>query len=328
MARNIAIAAIFIIVFSVKSHAQRIPQDALYLQHNISVNPAYTGGKGQWYAHLYYAKQWVTAEGTPDYANLSVDGSINSKANFGFYAATEGMGLMRTISAAASYAYRLPLTQYADLSLGLSLGGIYNYVDVSSMSVLAPFDPLLNSFTNTMSPLISLGLFYESSLLYFGLSLRNLAGDHKIANNTELLLPDEKRNAVFTLGSFFIISDDLQLLPSVMWQEDMVSPSAWDFTLAMVYMHNYRVGVSFRTEQPLWKINSDNLASYSMALGGEIFWNRFVLGYTYSIGLSSFVSGYLGRHAVSLGYYVSSKLAHRQRIFHFKRHTEYCPTCY
>jgi type IX secretion system PorP/SprF family membrane protein len=329
-AKHIILLTIALLLWSTLCVGQRIPQDALYLMNNISLNPAYTGNKDQWYAHLYYAKQWLHT-GTPDFANISVDGSISPKANFGFFANTEGMGLSRTVNAAIAYTYRLPLTEYSDLSLGISVGAAYNYIDVDAMQTLTPNDPALNSFVNAMSPLVNVGIFYESGRYFAGLSLRNLSGNSDVVNvEQSYLLPPEKRNAIATFGAYFNVGNDIDLVPSLMWQEDMVTASIFDFSISLLYKSNYRIGLSIRTEQPMWKADllSEKRASYAASLGGEMFYNRFVFGYTYTLGLNSFVVGYLGRHSLSLGYYLSARTAYRYRLFHFKRHTEYCPTCY
>jgi type IX secretion system PorP/SprF family membrane protein len=327
-AKYIALTGIFVLLYAARLAAQRLPQDALYLMQNIALNPAYTGGKGQWFVHGYYAKQWLQMN-FPDYANISVHGNINPKANFGFYAVSEGMGLVRSVSAAISYAYRMPLGDYADLSLGLSIGGAYNYMDIAGMQALVPQDPALNNFANTMQPLISVGAVYESSLFFTGFALRNMTTQTKLDDVSDVLLPSEHGASVFTLGTFFKINNNLDILPSIMWQEDLTQNSVFDMTLSLIYKYNYRVGLSFRTGQPLWKTDDPaNIPSYSIALGGEMFYNRFVFGYTFSMGLNSFVLGFLSKHAVSLGYYITTKVPYRGRVFPFKRHTEYCPVCY
>jgi type IX secretion system PorP/SprF family membrane protein len=309
-------------------YAQRIPQDALYLMHNIAVNPAYTGSRGQWYAHLYYNRQWWIS-GSPDYINAAIDGAINNKTNLGFYASTESMGLARSTTAVAAYAYRLPLGEYADLSYGLSAGAVMNTIDFDNLQPIIADDPALKNLDYSLQPRIAVGLVYESSAFFMGFSLRNLAGAQAITNYTEFLLPDELRNVVFTFGYYLNATDDIDLLPSIMLQEDLTNPTTLEINMAMIYMHDYRIGIGFRTEQPIWKSGeANNHPTYSLALGGELFWKRFTLGYNYIIGLNSFVSGFFDRHAISLGSYISTKMPHRYRIFHFKRHTEYCPTCY
>jgi hypothetical protein len=160
-------------------------------------------------------------------------------------------------------------------------------------------------------------------------AFRNLAGGSPLNALTEILLPDENINANFTLGAYFPISENTELQPSFMLMEDLKTSTAFDIRLALLYKYDYRIGINFRTEQPLWKSGTvGNDPTYSIALGGELYYKRFTLAYNYIIGLNSFVMGSFNRQAVSIGYYITEKVAHRSRIFHFKRHTEYCPTCY
>ncbi|MDR3329056.1 MAG: PorP/SprF family type IX secretion system membrane protein [Prevotellaceae bacterium] len=304
--------------------AQSVPQYGLYLFGSPVVNPAFTGSKDQWYARMYYANHWV-AQGTPSYANLTLDGSINRKVNLGLYIANERMGLTSNSSFAASYAYRLPLGELADISMGISLGGIYNGVDYNGFSPVLPDDPALRGLDNSLYPLIGAGVLYASSTLQAGISLRNISSS--TSTPTFMLLPKENCNAVLTIASFIPATDRIDLSPSLMWQEDLMSSSVFDLTMSVVYRYDYRISVSFRAQHPLWKpATLSNPTAYALAFGGELFYRRFTISYTFANNLSSLVFGYFGEHEVSLGYYFTHK-TERGRIFHFKKHTYYCPVC-
>jgi type IX secretion system PorP/SprF family membrane protein len=319
---------ILLTVSPVLLYAQRIPQDALYLQHNLLVNPAYTGSRGQWYAQMYYNKQWWHS-GSPDYINASVDGGIGKKSNLGFYASSESMGLVRTTSAVFSYAYRIPLVWYNDITLGVSVGAAFNDVDIAALAPVVPDDPALLTVDNTLQPHVSIGVLYESNKYFVSAALRNLAGGSPLNGLTEIMLPDENPNATLSFGTYMPVTENIELQPSIMWQEDLKTSSTFDIRLALLYKYDYRIGISFRTEQPLWKSGTvGNDPTYSLAFGGEIYYKRFTFAYNYILGLNSFVMGAFNRQAISVGYYITNKVPHRFRIFHFKRHTEYCPTCY
>jgi type IX secretion system PorP/SprF family membrane protein len=306
--------------------AEGIPQYGLYLFGSPVVNPAYTGSKEQWYTRLYYNNHWVRT-GTPNYFNVSVDGTITNKINVGLYVVNEQMGLANTTDVVASYAYRLPVGETSNLNFGFSLGVGYNRVSFDEFDPVESNDAALLNIGNNAEPLAAIGVFYDSERLYAGLSLRNIAaGLYK--PQSSFLLPNKTRNGVFTLVGFIPIIENLDFSPSMMWQEDMQSSSIIDMTFAFIYKYDYKMGMSFRTEQPLWKPESlTNIQTYALAFSGEIFWRRMTLSYTYTIGLNSFVSGYLNEHEISIGFYITQNVPYRGRIFHFKKHTEYCPVC-
>jgi type IX secretion system PorP/SprF family membrane protein len=319
---------ILLFTFPLAATAQQLPQYGLYLFQSQVVNPAQTGTREHWYFRTYYNRHWLNV-GTPGYFNASVDGSLTDRLNLGIFAVNEQMGLANITDFALSYAYRINMGLKESLSFGLSLGWKYHSVS-SNFDPVIKEDPSLKDFASTLDPLINLGMYYESDVWWGGLSARNLAAMSVQHENVAMLLPQMRSNYVLTLGGFVPAADNIDLVPSVMWQEDFKYGSLLDFTIGAVYNYDYRGFISFRVEHPMWK-SADvimNAPLYAVAVGAEAYLSRFTVSYTYTQGLNSFVSGYLGEHEISIGYYISYRLPHRGRVFHFKKYTDYCPTCY
>jgi hypothetical protein len=95
-----------------------------------------------------------------------------------------------------------------------------------------------------------------------------------------------------------------------MWQEDFTKPSHIDVTAALSFKDRLWAGLSFRTDQHLWKPkapgNINNL--YFMAVIAELFiTDQITLSYAYDFGINQGSRIYSGGHEVSLGFYFSRK---------------------
>src|SRR3546814_16205297 len=57
--------------------AQQNVQFTQYIFNSMSVNPAYTGYKEEWFGQLGLRSQWVGLEGAPQTGLLSIDGIVD-----------------------------------------------------------------------------------------------------------------------------------------------------------------------------------------------------------------------------------------------------------
>src|SRR5690554_3418515 len=60
-----------------ESRAQQNIQFTQYIFNSMSVNPAYTGYKEEWFGQLGLRSQWVGLEGAPQTGLLSIDGIVD-----------------------------------------------------------------------------------------------------------------------------------------------------------------------------------------------------------------------------------------------------------
>jgi type IX secretion system PorP/SprF family membrane protein len=319
--------------FCAAAEGQIIPRYGVYLANGTLLNPAYTGYREYLYANAIYHRQWFSQGGTPGYFALLVDGAYSEAVNLGFQATSERVGLMSLTSVSASYAYRMLLSRYTDLSLGLSLGASYASLSWGSVVAVSPDDPVLTTPGKAL-PNISAGVYYGSRSIYGGLAVRNLSGSGRRELDEGFLLAPSPRNVTATLGSFIPLNARILFRPSLMWQDDLEAASHIDATLSLIFIDRFWLGVSARTGQLFGRepaSGSIDAAYYSAAFLGEVFLtDRLTLSYAYDMGLSAFNSDFFGGHQISLGYYLTQhKNTPYLYKYRYKSHyrSDVCPNC-
>ena len=317
-----------------EAKGQVVPRYGTYLINGTLFNPAYTGYREFLYANTIYHRQWMGRESTPGFFALLVDGSVSDVVNLGFQLTSEHLGLSSLTSASASYAYRMQLSRYSDLSLGLSLGAMYGGVSQGNMKAVSPEDPTIAELAGKTVPHISAGLYYGSRYFYGGIALRNLSGKSRSDLAEGFLLAPPSQNVALTFGTFIPITQHVIFRPSLMWQDDLETTSTMDVTVACIFIDRFWLGLSVRTDQPFGRLLSrgnPGTANYSSAILGEAFVNdRITLSYAYDMGLSAFNSAFSGGHQISVGYYLTQhKNTPYNYKYRFKSHykSNVCPNC-
>src|SRR3546814_11784571 len=86
--------------------AQQNVQFTQYIFNSMSVNPAYTGYKEEWFGQLGLRSQWVGLEGAPQTGLLSIDGivdPVNKRHGLGMQITADKLGPQSATSASANY---------------------------------------------------------------------------------------------------------------------------------------------------------------------------------------------------------------------------------
>src|SRR3546814_10745553 len=88
---------LFLIVLgtSLTARAQQNIQSTQYIFNSMSVNPAYTGYKEEWFGQLGLRSQWVGLDGAPQTGLLSIDGivdPINKRHGLGVQLISDKLG--------------------------------------------------------------------------------------------------------------------------------------------------------------------------------------------------------------------------------------------
>ncbi|WP_449046862.1 PorP/SprF family type IX secretion system membrane protein [Parapedobacter sp.] len=113
--KRIITSVILVIGLAVsESRAQQNVQFTQYIFNSMSVNPAYTGYKEEWFGQLGLRSQWVGLEGAPQTGLLSIDGvvdPISKRHGLGLQVIADKLGPQAATSAYANYAFRLRLNE-------------------------------------------------------------------------------------------------------------------------------------------------------------------------------------------------------------------------
>src|SRR5690606_5847689 len=102
-----------------------------YIFNSMSVNPAYTGYKEEWYGQLGLRSQWVGIDGAPETGSISIDGvadAYHKRHGIGLQATADRLGPQSATSVDVNYAFRLRVTDEDTQRLGVGVGaGVTEY---------------------------------------------------------------------------------------------------------------------------------------------------------------------------------------------------------
>ncbi len=299
-----------------KTYAQQNIQFTQYIFNSLSVNPAYSGYKEEWFAQFALRNQWQGMEGAPKTGQVSIDGILDplkKRHGLGFQLGADKLGAQSASSIYANYAFRLRLDAMDTkrLSFGIGVGASQYSLNGAMLDPIEGGDPsVLSGSESVISPDLRFGVYYSSSSWYAGLSVMDLlAGDRSNAifkyDNSNISIA-RKRHLYLIAGTLVDLDRSLKLRPSIMVKEDFKGPTSVDLNAMLIFADQfwlgagYRTGVSLRDRgyqqgQQLSKLNSVSaIAQFYVS-------ERLRIGYSYDYILSQLSSLQNGTHEITLG---------------------------
>lgn len=283
--------------------AQQNPQYSQYIFNSMAINPAYTGTKGVLNINAFHRSQWTGIDGAPTTQALSVDGiNSNERLGLGLNFTRDKIGAYSTTSAYANAAARVAVSARGTLSLGIAAGVVQSVLDGSELGIVD--DPSIPSTPDVFyRPDVKLGIYYNSSRFYAGLSASDLI-QYKDVFQIEPI-----RHYYFTTGYVFDVSSFVKLKPSILVKEDFNAPANVDLNGFVLLGDRLWLGSSYRTSMNLFNknIEADPVNKRTaVALIAELqVTNAMRLGYSYDRMLND-LSGFQS-HEISVGYYFFKK---------------------
>jgi type IX secretion system PorP/SprF family membrane protein len=297
--------------------AQQDPLFSQYMFHELIINPAYAGYKQDLYAHASYRAQWMGIEGAPQTFALGVDMAASRSMSWGLQLSNDRIGLLSTTSAMAAYAYRIKLAGSAQLALGLSLGGIY--ANMRADQLVSTADNTAYAAIGQLTPDAALGLYLHTDWWYVGLSAQRLmASALGFSDNENGELPRYNPHLFLSTGVLLYLNRSFKLKPSLLYREDLHSPSSIDLNLMLLFLHERLwLGVSYRTSLTLWKAQSGsgapNFEGRTAVFLAEFYaTNRIRIGYSYDHSFAPAATAFSSAHELSLGFYLGRD---KQRVY-------------
>ncbi|MBE8720618.1 PorP/SprF family type IX secretion system membrane protein [Sphingobacterium pedocola] len=299
--------------------AQQSIQFTQYIFNSISVNPAYTGYKEEWFAQMGLRSQWTGWSGAPKTGSISIDGvldPISKRHGIGLQITADQLGAQSATSVYANYAIRLQLD--ADdtqrLSLGVAAGLTQYGLDGNKLEMVDPGDQTLPAGKiSTWNPDIRLGVYYYNPRWYAGVAVQDLfsgSNNNDDFRFNENLLESLYRNTnVYIIaGALFELEEGLHLRPSVLIKDDFKGPTSLDANAMFIFNSKFWIGAGYRTRTRLFNReyydNSPNkLSSLNSINAIAQFYatDRLRIGYSYDVMINRMSGLQAGTHEITLG---------------------------
>ena len=313
--------------------AQQKPQYTQYILNTYILHPALTGIENYTDVKLSYRRQWTGLDGAPVTAYFSIQGPIGKKdyktsatsfqvpgenprgTNYwenytpskphhgiGCTMVNDHTGLYNRFSIDASYAYHMGISSRTNLAAGIAAGFTNISYDLSRVNFAVPGDPVLgNSSANTLysiRPDLSAGLWLYSADYFVGVSAQQiLPQQYTFADKNTLENAKLVPHFFATAGYRFLLNEDINVLPSVMFKYVQGSPTVpqYEFNIKFQYLDLLWAGTSYRFH--------DGFA----AMVGLNVGNFFNVGYSYDYTTSELNTASSGTHEIILGFLIGNR---------------------
>lgn len=253
--KNKIIAFVIISLFALKLQAQQDPHYTQYMYNMNVVNPAYAGSKENVSIGLLYRQQWVSIDGAPKSATLSMHSPVGKNVGLGLSVISDKIGPVEENNVYGDFSYTLNLGGDNKLALGLKSGVTFHKVGLFS-EIGNGFVPQTNdvAFRENSSNIyfnIGSGLFYYSKKYYVAASVPNmLEAKHLVLkdNGSEYQFGSEKQHFFITGGYVFDLSENTKLKPSFMAKSAFGTPVSLDLSANALFYEKFEAGLSYRLE--------------------------------------------------------------------------------
>ena len=323
---------IFFLVFlvNVNLNAQQRPHYTQYILNNYIVNPAITGIENYVDLKLSARTQWVGIDGAPQTFYATVHGPIGKtdlkttatsfdmkgenprgKRYWEEYTASEphhGLGFtlvnyrtgyINRLYATGTYAYHMAVSAKTNLSAGFGIGLSATNIDRTKIELANAFDPVITNATgeyNKVSPELNVGLWLYSANYFAGLSAQQVIPSKFYLNDTALNKSTSVPHLFATAGYRAFLTEDVTILPSVMFRYIASMPLYTDVNVKVQYQDRLWLGASYRFNEGFAGMMGINIS------------NTFNVSYAYDINSSKYLLGSMqrGTHEIVLGFLINN----------------------
>ncbi|MEJ5053769.1 PorP/SprF family type IX secretion system membrane protein [Sphingobacterium sp. MYb382] len=306
-------------LFLGKSYAQQSIQFTQYIFNSVSVNPAYTGYKEEWFGQMALRSQWTGWDGAPKTGSISIDGvvdPIGKRHGVGLQVTADQLGAQSATAVYANYALRLQLNDEDTqrLSLGIA-GGFTQYgLDGNKLQAVETGDVVIPpGKISTWRPDIRLGVYYYNPRWYLGASVQDLFSD--ASKNDEFRFNENSLESLYKKISLYVIGgamfefdQGLYFRPSFLVKDDFKGPTSLDINAMFIFNNKFWIGAGYRTrarifnreyfDQSPLKLSATNAITGIVQLYAT---DKLRIGYSYDIMLNKMSGLQNGSHELTLG---------------------------
>lgn len=274
--------------------AQNQFHQSQYMNHHAFFNPGAVASYHSLNAAGFFKNQWTGFSGAPSIQGISIAKPLGSyKAGWGAQIIHDKIGVNNSFQIAGTYAYKVQLQ--SNMNIGLGLSGVLNasQSNFTEVQTIVSDDPMfMENSPMVMMPNFRFGAYAYNEDYYFGLAIPNLLKNQIVANAGETSFDMANMHWYINAGKKVIVTDDLELWPSVMFKHVSGTPLQFDINANATFQEKVGVGLSYRSSQEFIM-----MANYWVN-------DQFLIGYSYDLGLGDLSLFHSGSHEIMLIYKV------------------------
>ena len=311
-------------------NAQQKPHYTQYILNQYIINPALTGIENYTDIKVSHRHQWAGINGAPVTTYLTAHTSLGKKdyrttaTSFEVpgenprgqryweeYTAAEphhGIGLqivndktgpLGQFSAYATYAYHIGLSPRTSIAAGFGAGFSRVSLQTDKLQFAVPVDPAVytSGTINKFKPDLTAGLYLYSADYFVGLSAQQIIPqkidftDNTVKETGGRLVP----HVFATTGYRFLLSEDFNVIPSVMVKYINPMPLQVDVNAKLQYLDFLWLGASYRVKYGFAGMVGMNIS------------NTVQVGYSYDYSTTALNNYSHGTHEFLIGFTIGNK---------------------
>lgn len=276
-----------------QAEAQQHPIFTQYMFNGLIINPAYAGTHESTTLTASIRNQWTGINGSPQTQVLTGHAPIGfTRSAAGGMFVHDKVGVTNHYMVYGTYAYHIPVSAKAQISVGAQAGFTYYKADYTQLGIISGDglpDPSFSAIESRFLPNIGIGAYYYSEKAYVGLSIPEV-----VSNPWSKLDPSlqsrQERHYFLSAGYVFTLNQDLKLKPNTLlkWMEG--GPFQFDLNANLYIKQIGAIGVSYRMQDSV-----DGIIQYNIN-------DQFSLGYSYGYPVNSLAALQSGTHEVVINY--------------------------
>ncbi len=243
------VLALFTLMFAVQLSAQQDAQYTQYMYNTVSVNPGYSGSRGNISAALLYRAQWLGLDGAPETQTFNIHSPIGYKGvGLGLSIVNDKIGPTSETYFDVDFSYTIWTSTEGRLSFGLKASA--HLLDVNFSKLNQDFnivDPLLQSdIDNKFSPNIGAGVYYHTNKFYAGLSVPRILETSHFKSGPQPTTAKELMNIYFITGYVWDLNDNLKFKPALLTKVVTGAPVGVDLSANFMLNDKFVAGLAYR----------------------------------------------------------------------------------
>jgi type IX secretion system PorP/SprF family membrane protein len=273
------------------------PLYSQYMFNGLVINPAYTGSQEAMVATATSRAQWTGFNGAPSTQVASLHSPIKlSRSAIGGVFIHDEIAVTNQYSFYGTYAYRIPVSENAKISVGAQTGVAYYKANLNDLTIVTPNgtpDPAFSQTETRYLPILGLVVYYYSKRTYVGIAVPQVI-NNQWENQDAISKSRQTRHFLLSAGHVFDLGPNLKLKPNTLLK--WVEGKEFQFDLnANLLMHEFIwVGVSYRMND---------------SVDGLVQWNitpQLSLGYSYGYPISDIATTQYGTHELLVNFRIKS----------------------
>ena len=276
----------------INAGAQQVATYSQYMTNALAINPAYAGSHEALSATVLARFQNVGLKGSPNTQTFSIHSPLlNKRVALGMLVIHDQLSVINQTGVHVSYAYRIPVStkNKGVLSFGLQ-GGLSMYnAEYTDLDVFDPNDVAFSQNVRQSRPNIGAGIFYSTTLTYFGISMPSLL-NNVFDRNEDFKTVYQSKPIILTGGHVFKVNRMIKLKPNFLFKMIDNRPVEFDLNLNALFDEVVWAGVSYKSSKQVVLLTQIQLT------------DQIQFGYSYTISAGKIRYVETGSHEAMLNY--------------------------